>query len=346
MLIDKNEDASVKSRWNQVNCLIAIGLTLFFLLQTTTVYSASGEDDDTEDNILRPDTISEQNTPHSSQEKRLKSEVGQTVNDISIWFESLGDEAAATVMLVMGQGGQAVSWDDEFCRSIVKAGYRVVRFDNRDSGLSGTSTNTYLIEHMAIDAISVLDELQISSAHIVGQSMGGMIAQQMAIDHPDRVLSLSLLSTSPDISIAPPDPRIAKVSSDLDVSGKDDWIEAAVESIRVQTGSRWEFDEMLIRDRVNTAVERSFRPEGAIRQVQAILASPPRTSRLSTLDTPTIVVHGEEDPILTVAHAKVLARAIPKAKLHIIEGMGHAVPWGHWDLILPLLLEHFHQVSG
>lgn len=82
------------------------------------------------------------------------------------------------------------------------------------------------------------------------------------------------------------------------------------------------------------------------RQVQAILASPLRTSRLSTLDTPTIVVHGDEDPILIVAHAKVLTRAIPNAKLHIIEGMGHAVPWGHWDLILPLLLEHFHQVSG
>ncbi len=276
----------------------------------------------------------------------LNNYVGKTDSEIPIWFQSLGNETAPAVLLVMGQGGQSISWDNEFCKTILNAGYRIIRFDNRDSGLSGKSQSDYQVGDMASDAVSVLEVLEIPNAHIVGQSMGGMIAQQIAIDHPDRVLSLSLLSTSPDVSIAAPDPRILKVSSDLEVTNESDWVEAAVDSIRVQTGSLWDFDEILVRDRITAAVERSFRPRDAMRQVQAILSSPSRTADLSGVEAPTTVIHGSEDPILPLAHGKALAGAIPHAQLVVINGMGHAVPWGHWDVILPTLLSHLQSASA
>ena len=266
---------------------------------------------------------------------------GMTGAKIPIWFQALGDRNHPAVLLIMGQGGQATSWGDDLCRPIVEAGYLVVRFDNRDAGLSGAAEAHYLLEDMALDALSVLDALDLAGAHFVGQSMGGMIAQEAAITHGDRVTSLSLLSTSPDPTIARPSPDVAAITAELDVNDPQRWADAAVDSLRIQTGSRWPFDEQLVRSRVHEALQRSFRPQGAAHQLRAIVASPARTERLKSIDAPTIVVHGDEDPVLPPEHAIALASAVEGASLHIIQGMGHALPWGHWDIVLPLLLDHF-----
>jgi pimeloyl-ACP methyl ester carboxylesterase len=220
-------------------------------------------------------------------------------------------------------------------------GYRVVRFDNRDVGLSGDSdVSDYLIADLATDAVRLLDHLDVATAHVVGQSMGGMIAQQLAIDAPTRVASLSLLSTSPDLSIAPPDPAVLSVAQAMDSHSRDAWMDAAISSLRMQTGPRWTFDEELVRARVEATVQRAFRPAAGIRQMRAILRSPPRTRDLRQVDAPTLVVHGSDDPVLPIAHAQELAAAIPHAHLAVVDGMGHAVPWGHWDVILDVVMPH------
>lgn len=266
--------------------------------------------------------------------------------EVDIWFETFGNPVDRAVLLVMGQGGQATAWDTEFCDVLVSAGFHVIRFDNRDVGFSGTGEHSeYTISDMALDAIAVLDEVNVQGAHIVGQSMGGMVAQQMAIDSPDRVASLALLSTTPDIAIQRPDAAVTALVSDLSAAGETDWTEVAVQSARLQTGSRWQFDEVLIRDRIDAAVERAFRPDGATRQLEAILRSPARTTALAVVGVPTLVVHGTEDPILPIKHAHALADAIPEAALHVIDGMGHVIPWGHWDDILRPLLSHLSPVD-
>jgi pimeloyl-ACP methyl ester carboxylesterase len=258
-----------------------------------------------------------------------------------IWYEDLGSQSDPLVLLVMGQGADAMGWDDDICAQLRAAGYRVVRFDNRDVGLSGDSdVSDYLIADLATDAVRLLDHLDVATAHVVGQSMGGMIAQQLAIDAPTRVASLSLLSTSPDLSIAPPDPAVLSVAQAMDSHSRDAWMDAAISSLRMQTGPRWTFDEELVRARVEATVQRAFRPAAGIRQMRAILRSPPRTRDLRQVDAPTLVVHGSDDPVLPIAHAQELAAAIPHAHLVVVDGMGHAVPWGHWDVILDVLMPH------
>lgn len=258
-----------------------------------------------------------------------------------IWYEDLGDLRDPLVLLVMGQGADAMAWDEDICSQLFAAGYRVVRFDNRDVGLSGDSDiSDYVIADLATDAVRLLDHLGVAAAHVVGQSMGGMIAQQLAVDAPTRVASLALLSTSPDVSIAPPDPAVLSVAQVLDEHRRDAWVEAAVASMRIQTGPRWTFDEQLVRARVEAAVRRAFRPAAGIRQMRAILRSPPRTHALRSVDVPTLVVHGSDDPVLPIAHARALVAAIPRANLVIVDGLGHAVPWGHWDIILDALMPH------
>jgi pimeloyl-ACP methyl ester carboxylesterase len=258
-----------------------------------------------------------------------------------IWYEDLGSQSDPLVLLVMGQGADAMGWDDDICAQLRAAGYRVVRFDNRDVGLSGDSdVSDYLIADLATDAVRLLDHLDVATAHVVGQSMGGMIAQQLAIDAPTRVASLSLLSTSPDLSIAPPDPAVLSVAQAMDSHSRDAWMDAAISSLRMQTGPRWTFDEELVRARVEATVQRAFRPAASIRQMRAILRSPPRIRDLRQVDAPTLVVHGSDDPVLPIAHAQELAAAIPHAHLVVVDGMGHAVPWGHWDVILDVLMPH------
>jgi pimeloyl-ACP methyl ester carboxylesterase len=258
-----------------------------------------------------------------------------------IWYEDLGSQSDPLVLLVMGQGADAMGWDDDICAQLRAAGYRVVRFDNRDVGLSGDSdVSDYLIADLATDAVRLLDHLDVATAHVVGQSMGGMIAQQLAIDAPTRVASLSLLSTSPDLSIAPPDPAVLSVVQAMDSRSRDAWMDAAISSLRMQTGPRWTFDEELVRARVEATVQRAFRPAAGIRQMRAILRSPPRTRDLRQVDAPTLVVHGSDDPVLPIAHAQELAAAIPHAHLVVVDGMGHAVPWGHWDVILDVVMPH------
>lgn len=190
------------------------------------------------------------------------------------------------------------------------------------------------------DTVKLLDHLGVDEAHVVGQSMGGMVAQEFAIRHLERVASLAILWSTPDLSLAAPEPSVLSAAGTWDTTTRDGWVQAAVESVRVQTGTRWEFEEELVRANVEAQFDRALRPEGAERQLAAILRSPVRTGRLRHVRTPTLVLHGSDDPIFPVIHGVALAQAIPGARLVVIDGMGHAAPWGHWGIVLEPLLGH------
>lgn len=267
--------------------------------------------------------------------------IGYVPGAVPIWFEESGPPTGDAVLLVMGQGGQATAWSDDFTTPLVEAGYRVIRFDNRDAGLSGDSDeSSYAISDMAADVLRLLDHIGVQRAHVVGQSMGGLIAQELAVDAHERVASLALLSTSPDLGIEPPDPRVFQASDALDDETEEGWVEAAVASVRLQTGPRWPFDEVLVRSQVAAFVRRAFRPEAGMRQLDAAMGWSPRLRDLAALTMPVLVVHGTHDPIFPLAHARAVAATVPHVRLDVVEGMGHAVPWGHWDVWLVPLLDH------
>lgn len=270
-----------------------------------------------------------------------RSVVGSVPGAVPIWFEDSGPRTGDVVLLVMGQGGQATAWSDDFTSPLLEAGYRIVRFDNRDAGLSGDSdAASYAISDMAADVLRLLDHIGVERAHVVGQSMGGMVAQELAVDAHERVASLTLLSTSPDLGIEPPDLRVFQLVEALADETEEGRVDVAVASVRLQTGPRWPFDEALVRRQVEASVGRASRPEAAMRQLDAAMRWSPRLGDLATLPMPVLVVHGTHDPIFPLAHARAVAETVPHVRLVVVEGMGHAIPWGHWDVWLVPLLDH------
>lgn len=255
------------------------------------------------------------------------------VGEIELWWEDFGErsDATATVLLVMGATAEATAWPPAFYEPLVAAGYHVVRFDNRDIGLStwvDFATRPYTVADMAADAVGLLDVLDIPAAHWIGASMGGMIAQQAAIDHPERVLSLTSIMSSPaGPTSADPDlpPMEAKVQEAMARAASMDPVSAAVELYRALSGSRFPFDEEAFRAFLVAGAGRGgFNP--ACAHAQAIEASPSRREALRGLQMPALVLHGSEDPILPLAHGRATAEAIPGARLVVAEGIGHELP--------------------
>lgn len=277
-----------------------------------------------------------------------------TVDAIELEYETFGDPEDPPLLLVMGLGAQMVSWDVDFCEALVGRGFFVVRFDNRDVGLS-TKVATdepdlltavtaalggeqvkapYLLADMAGDAWGLLDHLGIERAHIVGASMGGMIVQSMAIEHPERVLSLtSIMSMTGEQPYGQPKAEVIPVLLETAPSERAAYIAHNIESSRVISSPEY-FDEDRARRRFELAFDRCYYPRGIGNQLLAILASGSRDDALRTLDLPTLVIHGTDDPLVTPSGGEHTAEVLRGSELVMFEGMGHDLPARYWSQII------------
>lgn len=290
-----------------------------------------------------------------------------TANGIQIEYETFGDRSFPALLLIAGCGAQMIFWEIEFCESLVQKGFFVIRFDNRDSGLSTkfdeagipdmmaavkaamegrTVESAYSLDDMADDAVGLLDALGIGKAHVCGASMGGMIAQVVSYRHPDRVLSLtSIMSTTgnPELPQGKPE-AIAAV-----VAPAPEEREACIEHNLNVWHRIWSpgfpFEEERARTFMEKSYDRSHYPQGMARQNTAVIAGGDRRSLLSSIKVPTLVVHGADDPLIPVEGGMDTARVIPGARLLIIHGMGHDMPAGVWLEITESICRHFTQTG-
>lgn len=252
------------------------------------------------------------------------------VRDIEIWWEDFGDRTDPTVLLVMGANAQSLFWPMSLIGALVAAGYHVVRFDNRDIGLTtwvDFATQPYDVVDMALDAVGLLDALGIERAHFIGASMGGMISQQAALDHPSRVQTLTSIMSSPS---GPTDDTLPGMAEEVQRAAEaiptaEDPAEATLRLFATLVGSRAPFDEEAFRATLRPGVEGGgFNP--ACMHGLAVATSPSRREALRSLATPTLVLHGDEDPILPLPHGEATAEAIPGARLVVLPGVGHDFP--------------------
>jgi pimeloyl-ACP methyl ester carboxylesterase len=271
-----------------------------------------------------------------------------SANGMTIAYQTFGAPTGRPLLLVMGLGTQMLAWHDEFCALLVERGFFVVRFDNRDIGLSThlhsagmpdlrrlftepKAVAPYTLEDMADDAIGLLDALGISSADVVGASMGGMIAQVLASRHPGRVRSLTSIMSTPSPWIGPPTQEAAAVLLAPSAGGRAEAVERAVEAYRVIGSPGYPLDEDELRRTAGISYDRAYDPPGVVRQLAAIHASGDRTASLRTIAAPTVVLHGEADPLVQPPGGKATAEAIPGAELVTYPGMGHNLPRDLWS---------------
>jgi pimeloyl-ACP methyl ester carboxylesterase len=279
-------------------------------------------------------------------------------NGIEIAYEEFGDAADPTVLLVMGLGVQMLGWDEEFCGMLAARGFRVVRFDNRDVGRStwfgdgpranamaamagDFSSASYTLTEMAADTAGLLEFLRVEAAHLVGASLGGMVAQTLAIEHPERVLSLtSMMSTTGEREVGQPHPEAIPNLLTRPPADREGMAEFAVGTFRVIGSPGFEADEEALRARARASFDRGFNPDGTGRQLMAVMASGDRTEALRKLDVPTLVIHGTDDALIDVSGGKATAAAIPGARLELIEGMGHDLPRALWPQLVGWIVEN------
>ena len=286
-----------------------------------------------------------------------------SVDGVEIAYEEFGDRGGPALLLVMGLGVQMLGWDAEFCRLLAAEGFHVVRFDNRDVGRSTSyegpapdwmalsagdaSSATYLLDDMADDTAKLLDHLGIDAAHVVGASLGGMIAQALALRHPERVLSLtSFMSTTGDRAVGQAHPRAMSVLFDPPPSDREAIAEWAVRNWRVIGSPGFEPDEEALRERARRSFDRGYNPKGVGRQLAAVLASGDRTDELAKLRVPTLVIHGEADPLIDVSGGRATATAIPGAKLILIPGMGHDLPRQLWPRFVEEIVANAREAAA
>ncbi len=282
-------------------------------------------------------------------------------NGLELEYDVFGTPDGKPLLLVMGLATQMIAWDEEFCEGLVQRGHFVIRFDNRDVGLSSKIDNApvpsllelvpkvaagepievpYQLSDMATDSLGVLDALEIPQAHVVGASMGGMIAQCMALEAPDRLLSLtSIMSTTGNRELPPSKPEAMARLLVPPASEREEIIEGAITTQRVIGSPGFPFDEKRIRARATRAYERSHYPAGAVRQTAAIAAAPPRDEALRQLDLPTLVIHGDADPLVPVEAGIHTHECVKNSKLVLIKGMGHDLPQPTWGQIIDAISE-------
>lgn len=265
--------------------------------------------------------------------------------DIRICYDTIGEPDDPPLLLVAGLGNQIVTWQAEFCASLIDRGFFVIRFDNRDCGLSTilSDTDHYTLHDMADDAVAVLDALGIDRAHLFGHSLGGMIAQVVAIEHPARIFSMTVLSTSTgnwDYG-KPSDEALAAISRPA-LDDREQSFELDVANRRLWASPSW-FDEELTREQLRVAYDRSFAPGASTRQFLAIMESPDREDALRTLTVPTLVMHGTLDPLIAMDGGQRLAALIPDAEFMEIEGLAHDLPIQVWQQVISATTSHVVQ---
>jgi pimeloyl-ACP methyl ester carboxylesterase len=283
---------------------------------------------------------------------------------VELEYEVVGDPAARPLLLVQGLGAQLVSVEDGFCAELAARGFLVIRFDNRDAGLStrldGAATPdlaaiwqgdraslAYTLDDMADDAAGLLDAIGVAAAHLVGISLGGMIAQLVAIRHPERVLSLtSIMSTTGDRRVGHPSAEGAGVLFTPMPAERDRYLEQAVANARLAlAGSAFPFDPDAIRRGAARSYDRAYHPAGVARQLAAALAATDRTEALRSLRVPTLVVHGDVDKIVGVDGGEATAAAVPGARLLRIPGLGHELPPAAWATVADAIADNAGRAS-
>jgi pimeloyl-ACP methyl ester carboxylesterase len=271
------------------------------------------------------------------------------VRGVGLCVETFGDDRDPAVLLIMGAAASMLWWEDEFCERLASGGRLVIRYDHRDTGRSVTyaaGAPGYTGDDLVADAAGVLDAVGVARAHLVGMSMGGAIAQLLALDHPDRVLSLTLISTSPGAG-----PDLPAMSDELrayfaepppqpDWSDRDAVIDYLVEDERVYAARSRPFDEAARRELAGRNFDRSIDIAASLTNHFLLEGGKSPRERLGEIRVPTLVVHGAEDPLFPIGHGRALAREIPVARLVTLEQTGHELPRATWDAVIPAILEH------
>ncbi|MCV7402121.1 alpha/beta fold hydrolase [Mycobacterium fragae] len=296
----------------------------------------------------------------------MQTRSGIASGDVEVYYEDLGDPADPPVLLIMGLGAQLPMWPDGFCAQLVDAGHRVIRFDHRDTGLSAKmhgmradgsvyrrawryvtgrpSPVPYTLVDMTRDVVALLDHLDIDRAHVVGASMGGMIAQILAASEPHRVASLGIVmsSTGKPLS-ALPAWRVIKLR--FDAPGKDasedEKLAYEARNVAVFNGPNFLPPAAELRKRVEQLAERSNYPPGRLRQVDALLGTGSLLAYSKQITAPTVVIHGSHDPMVRPRNGRAVAAAIPDARFVVVDGMGHDLPEPVWRPIVETLTENF-----
>jgi pimeloyl-ACP methyl ester carboxylesterase len=290
-------------------------------------------------------------------------------NAIEIEYETFGESGSSPLLLIMGLGGQLIRWPEVFCQELADRDHYVIRFDNRDTGLSskideagvpnimeiitasargGEIEVPYTLTDMADDAIGLLDALGIEKAHLCGVSMGGMIAQTMAIRYPSRVLSLiSMESSTGDPEL--PNGRPEAMSSLMTPAPteRNAYIDHMGRVFTVLAGGSSLFDEGWEREKSADSFDRCYHPQGVARQLAAVIASGSRKEELGSVTAPSLVIHGSLDPLVPLEHGRATAEAIPGAELLIIDDLGHGLSFpALWPKIVDAITEHIHKAEG
>lgn len=291
-------------------------------------------------------------------------------NGLKLEVETFGNPSHPTVLLIMGLGMQLVAWPDSFCQALVDADFHVVRFDNRDVGLSEKMENLksvslplaamryflhlpvsapYLIDAMAADSIGVLDALGIESAHMVGVSMGGMIAQSATANYPKRCLSLtSIMASSGDRRLPHASLKVAHLimSRPRRHATLEELTNHLVTLFQTIGSPGFPTPVAMMRERLTATLKRNYHPAGTARQLLAIAASGDRSAQLRTISKPSLIIHGDSDPLVRVKHGIDCARKIPQATLKIVPGMGHDLAPGLLPILLDAIVLHLRDVGS
>ncbi|MFH2219361.1 MAG: alpha/beta hydrolase [Pseudomonadota bacterium] len=284
---------------------------------------------------------------------------------LEIAYETFGKPGDSPLLLIMGLGYQMICWDEKFCGQLAARGYRVVRFDNRDTGLSSwldtsgvpdilalkrlmslrkTAKAPYSLRDMADDAVGLLDALNIDSAHVVGRSMGGMIGQMMAVHHPGRVRTLvSMMSSTGDPGLPPPAPDVLSALLEPEPPDRAGFIEHSVRVWKLLTGPKFSVDEDLVSRWAGESYDRGLNPDGVARQFAAIVTTGSRKDALKSVTVPTLVIHGDSDPLVPVECGMDTAAAIPGAQLLIIKNMGHTLVRDVYPQVIDAIVRHAEQ---
>jgi pimeloyl-ACP methyl ester carboxylesterase len=284
------------------------------------------------------------------------------VGDVRLCYETFGDPGDPALLLIMGLATQMVAWHEDFCAELVRRGFFVIRFDNRDIGRSSKikgrpptlaqivtrsrRAGHYTLGDMADDAVGLLDHLGIAQAHVAGASMGGMIAQTVASRHPERVLSLaSIMSNTGSRFTGQPKLAVYPILLKTAPKEREAFVEHITTVYRAIGSPGFDRDLDEIRQVAERSYERGIDPAGSARQLGAIVASGNRTEELARIDVPTVVIHGTGDRLVAPSGGRATARAITGAKLVLIKGMGHDLPRGAWPQIIDAIVENAHRAQ-